>query len=313
MRKRAVWIVIAIIAVIAIVGLLLTRGGQDIPGPIGPGPGPGKDEDQSQGTDEPDWCPKVEFISVPGTWESSPDDDPFAPRANPKSYMLSITGPLQADYDIGDVRVFTVPYTAQFKNIQTAHGRAEMTYDDSRNEGMAKLNGELKHVATTCPSTRFMLAGFSQGAVIVGDVASDIGNGRGVVEPEKILGAVMIADGRRQNGVGQNPGVELGGVGAEIALQPLNAVVQAVTPGATMRGPREGGFGTLNDRAFEICAPDDTICDAPQGVGDALGRANELVGAQGVHSEYASNPSVIPGQTATQWTVGWAKNTINSL
>ncbi|MGI0541293.1 cutinase family protein [Corynebacterium aquatimens] len=299
---------LAVLAVAAVVALAVTQGGKNVPVPTPPGPGK-ETETQAVG---PDWCPKVEFISVPGTWESAPDDDPFAPRANPKSYMLSITGPLQQSYDIGDVRVFTVPYTAQFRNIQTPHGRREMPYDESRDEGTAKLNGELKYVAQTCPQTKFIMAGFSQGAVIVGDVASDIGNGRGVVDADRVLGAVMIADGRRENGVGVNPGNPLGGIGAEIALQPLNAVVQAVTPGATMRGARDGGFGSLNDRAYEICAPDDTICDAPMGVGDAIGRANELVGAQGVHAQYASNPNVIPGSTASEWTLQWARQTIDS-
>ncbi|EUA24849.1 cutinase family protein [Mycobacterium xenopi 3993] len=30
-----------------------------------------------------------------------------------------------------------------------------------------------------CPLTSYVLVGFSQGAVIAGDIASDIGNGRG--------------------------------------------------------------------------------------------------------------------------------------
>ena len=30
---------------------------------------------------QPDWCPRVEFISAPGTWESAADDDPLNPSA----------------------------------------------------------------------------------------------------------------------------------------------------------------------------------------------------------------------------------------
>ncbi|MDK8797704.1 cutinase family protein [Corynebacterium sp. MSK044] len=263
-------------------------------------PGPGE-------PDEPAWCPAVEVISAPGTWESSKDDDPFNPQANPLSFMLSITRPLQEQYDINDVRVWTLPYTAQFKSVQS---RGEMSYDDSRNEGTERLKAELKFVADTCASTQFILAGFSQGAVIVGDIANEIGRDVGVVSPERIAGVVMIADGRRENAVGINPGVELGGVGAEIALHPLNRIVQAVVPGATMRGVREGGFGVLNDRAIEICAPDDSICDAPPNVVDALGRAQDLVNANGVHAMYASNPNVIPGTTANAWTVEWIRQRI---
>ena len=105
-------------------------------------------------------------------------------------------------------------------------------------------------------------------------------------------------------------GNPVGGVGAEIALQPLNLLVQPVVPGATMRGPRQGGFGALNDRTFEICAPNDAICDAPREIGNALGRATEMVQANGVHSVYATNPYVIPDTTANQWVVEWAKGSL---
>lgn len=272
---------------------------------------PGQDTERTPGQDplpqEPDWCPAVEVISAPGTWESAAGDDPFNPQANPHSFMLSITQPLQARYDINDVRVWTLPYTAQFQSVQS---RNEMTYDDSRNEGTAKVNGELAHIAATCPSTEFILAGFSQGAVLLGDIANEIGTGKGAVPADRIRGVALIADGRRENGVGQNPGVPLSGIGAEIALEPINALVQFVTPGASMRGPREGGFGELDGVVQQICAPSDSICDAPLDIGNGLGRAQELLAANGVHAMYASNGDVIPGTTANQWVVNWANELI---
>lgn len=305
------------LTVVAVVLVLLLIGGGAIQwlrtaenSPLGAAPG--QDTERTPGDEplpqEPDWCPAVEVISAPGTWESSATDDPFNPQANPLSFMLSITQPLQAAYDINDVRVWTLPYTAQFQSVQS---RGEMTYDDSRNEGTAKVNGELAHIADTCHSTEFILAGFSQGAVILGDVANEIGAGHGAVPADRVRGVALIADGRRENGVGQNPGVELGGIGAEIALQPIDALVQFITPGASMRGPREGGFGALDGVVQEICAPSDAICDAPQDIGNGLGRAQELLAANGVHAQYASNGQVIPGTTANQWVVDWAHGLIN--
>ncbi|KAA8743347.1 cutinase family protein [Corynebacterium tuscaniense] len=302
MRTRKVLTLVTALLVVGVIAFGAVKWLGPEGGPIDEGLRPGPSE-----ADEPAWCPAVEVISAPGTWESSKDDDPFNPQANPASFMLSITQPLQEQYDINDVRVWTLPYTAQFKSVQS---RNEMSYDDSRDEGTERLKAELKFVADTCASTQFILAGFSQGAVIVGDVANEIGREAGVVSPERIAGVVMIADGRRENAVGINPGVELGGVGAEIALHPLNRVVQAIVPGASMRGVREGGFGVLNDRAIEICAPDDSICDAPPNVVDALGRAQDLVNANGVHAMYASNPNVIPGTTANAWTVEWIRQRI---
>ncbi|MBA1837792.1 cutinase family protein [Corynebacterium sp. zg912] len=312
--SRNVFVVAAVIVVLSLIGLGIYqwRTSSESGSPVADGPLETSTEAEPTTPAEPAWCPAVEVVSVPGTWESAADDDPFNPQANPASFMLSITQPLQQMYDINRVRVFTVPYTAQFRNIQTQRGRAEMTYDDSRAEGTAKLAGELRFVAQTCPSTKFVIAGFSQGAVIVGDVASQIGNSAGPIDPERLLGAVMIADGRRENGVGVNPGAEVTGVGAEIAMLPLQRVVNAATPGATMTGPRPGGFGLVEDRAFEICAPDDTVCDAPQGVGNAIERAQALIAANGNHAMYATNPAVIPGTTVPEWTVGWIRNVVDS-
>lgn len=311
--SRNVFVVAAALVVLALIGLGIYqwRTGDGEP-PVAEPPQTTAPEEQAA-PEEPAWCPAAELVSVPGTWESAPEDDPFSPHANPQSFMLSITAPLQQQYDQKRLRVFTVPYTAQFKNIQSPQARAEMSYDDSRAEGTAKLKGELAHVARECSQTKFIIAGFSQGAVIVGDVAAEIGHGNGPIPPERLAGAVMVADGRRENGVGVNPGAEVGGVGAEIALQPLQGVANRVTPGATLTGPRPGGFGEVSDRAFEICAPNDTVCDAPADLGTAIGRAQALIAANGVHAMYATNPEAIPGTTAPEWTLNWVRTVVDSL
>ncbi|OFP20176.1 carbohydrate esterase [Corynebacterium sp. HMSC066C02] len=271
-------------------------------------PAPSQEEGGAS-PEQPDWCPRVEFISAPGTWESAADDDPINPGANPNSFMLSITNPLKEAYVPEDVKVWTLPYTAQFKNINAQH---EMSYDDSRNEGTSRLEGELTYMHETCPNTKFILSGFSQGAVIAGDVADRIGGGNGPVPAESVAGVALIADGRRQDGVGINPGAHVGGVGAEIALQPVSTLIQGIVPGATMRGERANGFGALADRTFQICAPNDSICDAPLDVSNGLERARDLIDANGVHALYAYNPDVIEGTTANQWVTQWAKDTIDA-
>ena len=271
-------------------------------------PAPSQEEGDAS-PEQPDWCPRVEFISAPGTWESAADDDPINPGANPNSFMLSITNPLKEAYVPEDVKVWTLPYTAQFKNINAQH---EMSYDDSRNEGTSRLEGELTYMHETCPNTKFILSGFSQGAVIAGDVADRIGGGNGPVPAESVAGVALIADGRRQDGVGINPGAHVGGVGAEIALQPVSTLIQGIVPGATMRGERANGFGALADRTFQICAPNDSICDAPLDVSNGLERARDLIDANGVHALYAYNPDVIEGATANQWVAQWAKDTIDA-
>lgn len=112
-----------------------------------------------------------------------------------------------------------------------------------------------------CPLSSYVLMGFSQGAVIAGDIASDIGNGRGPVDEDLVLGVTLIADGRRQTGVGQDIGPTPPGQGAEITLQD---VPMLKTLGLEMTGPRPGGFGLLNNRTNQICAAGDLICAAPE-------------------------------------------------
>lgn len=257
---------------------------------------------------QPDWCPAVEVIAAPGTWESAPNDDPIHPTVNPASFMLTVTAPLQQRYPADKVKVWTLPYTAQFKNINAMH---EMPYDQSRQEGTSTLENELRITHRECPLTDFILMGFSQGAVIVGDLANQIGAGQGVIPAERVRGVAVIADGRREPGVGQAQGNLVAGVGAEVSLEMLNPLTQTIMPGATMRGPRLGGFGTLNDRVMDICAPDDHICDAPLGVGNALQRAQALIAANAIHAQYATNPNVFPGSTTTQWLIDWSSGLID--
>ena len=92
-------------------------------------------------------------------------------------------------------------------------------------------------IAARCPLTSYVIVGFSQGAVIAGDIASDIGNGRGPVAADRVLGVTLIADGRREQGVGRDVGPNPPGQGAEITLQnvPLSR------PGITMTGPATAG------------------------------------------------------------------------
>lgn len=75
-----------------------------------------------------------------------------------------------------------------------------MSYNDSRAEGTRAMVAAMTDMNNRCPLTSYVLIGFSQGAVIAGDVASDIGNGRGPVDEDLVLGVTLIADGRRQQG-----------------------------------------------------------------------------------------------------------------
>ena len=258
-------------------------------------------------------CPDVSMIAVPGTWESSPTDDPLNPGQFPIALLLNVTRPIQQQFGPERVQVYTVPYTAQFHNPLSAD--KQMSYNDSRAEGTRAAVQALTDMNNRCPLTSYVLAGFSQGAVIAGDLASDIGNGRGPVDEDLVLGAALIADGRRQPGVGQDVGPNPPGQGAEITLREVPTLSAL---GLTMTGERPGGFGALNNRTFQICAAGDLICAAPQSAFNItnLPRTLEVLAGgagQPVHAFY-NTPEFwnLDGQTATSWTLNWARNLIEN-
>jgi len=258
-------------------------------------------------------CPDVQMISIPGTWESWPTDDPLNPTQFPNSLILTVTNPIRAQFGPDRLEIFTVPYTAQFHNPLSAD--KQMSYNDSRAEGTRAAVKAMTDMNNRCPLTSFVLAGFSQGAVIAGDMASDIGNGRGPVDEDLVLGVTLIADGRRQDNVGQDIGPNPAGQGAEITLQEVPTLSAL---GLTMTGARPGGFGMLNDRTNEICAAGDLICAAPESAFNIteLPRTLEVLSGgagQPVHALYAT-PDFwnLGGAPSTQWTLGWAQNVIDN-
>ncbi len=258
-------------------------------------------------------CPDVQLMSIPGTWESSPQLDPFNPVQFPIALLLNVTNPIREQFGTERLEIFTVPYTAQFHNPLSADG--QMNYNDSRAEGTRAAVKAMTDMNNRCPLTSYVLVGFSQGAVIAGDMASDIGNGRGPVDADLVLGVTLIADGRRQPSVGMDVGPNPPGQGAEITL---NEVPMLSSMGLTMTGPRPGGFGILNDRTNEICATGDLICSAPEeafSIGNLPKTMEVLAGGAGqpVHAMYAT-PQFwnLDGQPATQWTLDWARRVIDN-
>jgi hypothetical protein len=258
-------------------------------------------------------CPDVQLLSIPGTWESSPAMDPFNPVQFPAALLLNVTNPIRAQFDAQRLEVFTVPYTAQFHNPLSAD--RQMSYNDSRAEGTRAAVKAMTDMNNRCPLTSYVIVGFSQGAVIGGDLASDIGNGRGPVDADLLLGATLIADGRRQTGVGIDVGPNPPGQGAEITLHEVPTLSAL---GLTMSGPRPGGFGAVNDRTNQICARGDLICAAPESAFNItqLPKTLEVLSGgagQPVHALYAT-PQFwnLDGLPATGWTLNWAQGVISN-
>ncbi|MFZ2174180.1 MAG: cutinase family protein [Rhodococcus sp. (in: high G+C Gram-positive bacteria)] len=302
LRKLLVLAVILLVILLAVLALWYLLAGR-LPKPVPIPPGPERPDTQSAS------CPDVQVVVVPGTWESSAGDDPYNPTANPASLMLNVSRPLQELFPPARADVYTVPYVAQFSNPVAFPPDGQESYNNSRTAGLAATNDILVRRHAECPLTSFLLTGFSQGAVIAGDVASSIGAGDGPVPADLVLGVGLIADGRRDPGAATDIGQAVAGVGAELSLAGLKV------PGITMTGPRPGGFGDLADRTVEICAPSDGICDAPLEAfkpGNWVASALRLLEYNNnpVHALYNSYVVDESGTTAPQWIANWAAEKI---
>nr|WP_246372011.1 cutinase family protein [Gordonia humi] len=301
---------LAVVAIVLIAILVFQMLKPPPPHPGGPTSEPPSTGAPNRPGTQPADCSNVLALVVPGTWESKAGDDPHTPTANKRSLMLRVSSNLQKQFSESEADVYTVPYMAQFRN-PTNLGDRQGTYDASRAQGTKRAKEKIEKTHAHCPLTKYVLMGFSQGAVIVGDIASDIGNGRGPIpkqDQDLVIGVGLIADGRRQSGEQQDVGPSPDGIGAEVSLGGVGSLV----PGTTMTGARDGGFGALTDRTYSICAKGDLICDSPtvtsplKAIGQFANAVNNPVHAMYATSRYWD----LDGATATQWMLGWASKLI---
>ncbi len=177
---------------------------------------------------DPGWCPTLNVVAVPGTWETSSTPDPG--RGN--GMLAAVTAGLPTG-----TRVDYVQYPA------TAFPWEGDVYAASRQRAVDNARGLIAATATQCASTRFALVGYSQGADAAGDLAAEIGTGLGVVPPHRLAAVGLLSDPRRSE--------------TDILVGPPVA-------GNGAGGARIGGFGFVSGNVRTICAVGDLYCSTPK-------------------------------------------------
>ncbi len=131
---------------------------------------------------DPARCASTFNLFIPGTWETNEHADPSVAVGILKPIADTITA------THGDrAEVYTLPYMARaFDNGKT--------YADSKSDARTKAANVLTDVASKCTRTKFTITGYSQGADAAGDLASDIGNGKGPIRPDRVLAVGLLAD-----------------------------------------------------------------------------------------------------------------------
>ncbi|WP_433524067.1 cutinase family protein [Nocardia pseudovaccinii] len=205
-------------------------------------------------------CPRWTALLVPGTSETTPAADP----ARPVGMLAPLAEGLAARYGSAiDVR--TLAYTAD-----------AAPYATSQIQGGQALTATL---ARLCSGTRVVLAGYSQGADIVGDLATAIGNNRGPIPASRVVAVGLVSDPRRD---------------------PTTTQLGDPVSGQGIAGPRPHNFGDLTDRVRTLCAEGDLYCSTSPQASPALTAVGRAVTSTPVpDSTSAAMPSTSTGTSGT--------------
>ena len=144
-------------------------------------------------------------------------------------------------------------------------------YGESMLTGVEMTEDLMGKIATKCPDTKVFLAGFSQGAEVISNVARRAGAGLSVIEPSQIGGVALFADPTRAGGtplhpegsstVGPVPGTD--GENVQRALVGLDQLATANAGGLGTDKTGLSDFGQIADRVVSWCLPGDYVCGLP--------------------------------------------------
>ncbi|WP_016881294.1 MULTISPECIES: cutinase family protein [unclassified Rhodococcus (in: high G+C Gram-positive bacteria)] len=190
-------------------------------------------------------CAATFNLFIPGTWETNENADPNQPVG-----MLAPVAESIKAQNGARAQIYSLPYMA--RAFDNGH-----TYADSKTDAVSKATAVLESYADKCRGAKITITGYSQGADAAGDLASAIGNARGPVEADQVLGVALIAD----------PGAGTKGA----------APVGPKTSGEGIAGPRSQGMGTLSGRVASICDPKDLYCSIRKGANPFLGSLGSIL------------------------------------
>lgn len=147
--------------------------------------------------------------------------------------------------------------------------------DESVAGGAEKLHRTVRDLHAECPGTRLVLSGYSEGALVAGDVLERLARTDDI--PHHLVNGVLYGNPRRAFGDGGAGGIAGG----------IETNVPTILPGVTMKGGHD--FGDL--AVHDICNENDGICNSTNMITNLAAFANGLVGyASGDHG-YDLNPA----------------------
>ncbi|MDV6296928.1 cutinase family protein [Rhodococcus aetherivorans] len=204
-------------------------------------------------------CARTIALMIPGTTETSANADPNTPTG-----MLAAVGNALEQRYGKNLDALYVPYPGEAFFNGTSYAESKSRGDEAAAELMQR-----------CATSKFVVAGYSQGAQIGNDLAVNIGHGLGPVTPQQVKAVILLANPKR------------GTEGATLIGPPLS--------GQGIAGPAPEGFGKLAGKVFDICHPDDAYCNTDGQSTPFLASLGRIIanppGAVDVSAELASTAS----------------------
>ncbi|TFV51716.1 cutinase family protein [Blastococcus sp. TF02A_35] len=202
---------------------VLTIGRPSVPRIVGHVPPVSDTEAIGQG------CADVMFVGVRGSGQTQSWGGEVSVVANQVDRLLPRSISLRQVY---------INYTAASVTSIATNGYGQ--YFDSIADGQNRLTRLLTRAATSCPDEKWILAGYSQGALVVNLASRGWGG-------DKHLAAVnLIADPNRFPG---RDGMDFGSAGANRGVYAAGMEIATPLPRA------------LEDKTFNICNKMDVVCD----------------------------------------------------
>lgn len=193
----------------------------------------------------------------------------------------------------GAYEIEQVPYSA------TIWPLGSVGYNASEAEGSANLEQAVAAYQQQCGADKkIVIAGYSQGARIAGDVLTDIGANRSVTMDDGSTYVISTTDSDGARTVSgelySDPRMS-----ATLWGQGIEATLVGIIPGLTMSGTRAvTDYGGLPVTTY--CIAGDPICDLPDPFHDPIGDLDALLGYWVKHGQYPFHMYQFPG-TGTTW------------
>lgn len=146
------------------------------------------------------------------------------------------------------------------------------SYEDAVNTGVDNAKTVISQIRANCPDTQFAIVGYSEGADVARRVAQEVGTAEPtangdyeVVDPNKVVGVVILADPGRDPGEGAFPGSDNEYNRPDGYDVDYRTGDNAASGGGSMPDTG-GGFGALDGKVASFCVEGDLTCDAPENI-----------------------------------------------